>query len=77
MRSHNNMLYFTDSPSLATQTTIHFGMEMYVYKLSYGKLGKGLLEKLTGLQLVKKFSAFYVIQRFISVFTTARKLSLS
>jgi len=36
-----------------------------------------LLEKLTGPQLVKKFSAFYVISRFVTAFTTARHLSLS
>ena len=36
-----------------------------------------LLEKLTGLQLVKKFPAFYGTRRFITVFTSARHLSLS
>jgi len=36
-----------------------------------------LLEKLTGLQLVKKFPAFYGTRRFITAFTTARHLSLS
>jgi hypothetical protein len=36
-----------------------------------------LLEKLTGLQLVKKFPAFYWIWRFITAFTSARHLSLS
>jgi len=36
-----------------------------------------LLEKLTGLQLVKKFSAFYGTRKFITVFTNARHLSLS
>jgi hypothetical protein len=36
-----------------------------------------LLEKLTGLQLVKKFSAFYETRRFITAFTRARHLSLS
>jgi len=35
-----------------------------------------LLEKLTGLQLVKKFPAFYGTQRFITAFTSARHLSL-
>jgi len=32
---------------------------------------KVLLEKLTGLQLVKKFSAFYGTRRFITAFTIA------
>jgi len=36
-----------------------------------------LLEKLTGLQLVKKFLAFYGTRRFIAVFTSARHLSPS
>ena len=36
-----------------------------------------LLEKLTGLQLVKKFPAFYGTGRFITAFTSARHLSLS
>ena len=33
-----------------------------------------LLEKLTGLQLVEKFPAFYGTRRFISLFTRARKV---
>ena len=36
-----------------------------------------LLEKLTGLQLVKKFSAFHGTRRFITVLTSVRHLSLS
>ena len=36
-----------------------------------------LLEKLTGSLLIKKFSALYGIQRFITAFTSARHLSLS
>jgi hypothetical protein len=36
-----------------------------------------LLEKLTGLQLVKKFPEFYGTRRFITAFTNARHLSLS
>ena len=36
-----------------------------------------LLEKLTSLQLGKKFPAFYVTRRFITAFTSARHLSLS
>jgi len=38
---------------------------------------KVLLEKLTGSQLVKKFSALYGMWRFITAFTLARHLSLS
>ena len=36
-----------------------------------------LLEKLTDLQLVKKFPAFYGTRRFITALTTVRHLSLS
>ena len=36
-----------------------------------------LLEKLTGLQLVKKFPAFHGTRRFITSFTSVRHLSLS
>jgi hypothetical protein len=36
-----------------------------------------LLEKLTGLQLVKNFFAFYGTRRFITTLTSARHLSLS
>jgi hypothetical protein len=38
---------------------------------------RDLLEKLTGLQLVNKFPAFYGTRRFINTFTSARHLSLS
>ena len=36
-----------------------------------------LLEKLTGLQLVKKFPAFHATRRFITALTSVRHLSLS
>jgi hypothetical protein len=36
-----------------------------------------LLEKLNGLQLVKKFPSLYGTRRFIIAFTSARQLSLS
>jgi hypothetical protein len=36
-----------------------------------------LLEKLAGLQLVKKFPAFYGTRRFLTALTSARHLSLS
>ena len=36
-----------------------------------------LLEKLTGLQLVKKFPAFHGTRRFITALTSVRRLSLS
>ena len=36
-----------------------------------------LLEKLAGLQLVKKFPAFYGTRRFLTALTSARHVSLS
>ena len=36
-----------------------------------------LLEKLTGIQLVKKFPAFYGTRRYIAALTSGRHLSLS
>jgi len=36
-----------------------------------------LLEKLAGLQLVKKFPMFYGTRRFLTALTSARHLSLS
>jgi len=38
---------------------------------------RALLEKLTGLQLVKKFPAFHRTRRFITALTSVRQLSLS
>jgi hypothetical protein len=38
---------------------------------------RGLLEKLTGPQIVKKFPAFYGTRRFITAFTKAHHLSVS
>ena len=38
---------------------------------------RALHEKLTGFQLIKKFPTFYGTRRFITVFTSARHLSLS
>ena len=52
---------------------------LLVYLLTYlfTPRSRVLLEKLTDFQLVKKFSAFYGTQRFITAFTGARHLSLS
>ena len=52
-------------------STIHF-----TYLLTYSMV-QVLLEKLTGLQLVKKFPAFHGTRRFITALTSARQLSLS
>jgi hypothetical protein len=50
------------------------------FELTYLKLTpwcRVLLEKLTGLQLVKKFPTFYGTRRFITALTSVRHLSLS
>jgi hypothetical protein len=53
---------------------VYYGFNM-VYLLT--PWSRVLLEKLTGLPLVKKFSAFYGTRRFITAFTSARHMSLS
>ena len=52
---------------------------IYIYLLTYllTPWCRVLLEKLTGLQLVKKFPAFHVTRRFITALTSLRHLSLS
>ena len=61
----------------------HFGacllhsVRLLTYLLTYLLHGAVLLEKLTGLQLVKKFPAFHGTRRFITALTSVRHLSLS
>jgi len=43
----------------------------------YTQWRKDLLEKLTGLQLVKKFPTFYGTRKFITAITIAHNLSLT
>jgi hypothetical protein len=52
---------------------------MQQYKITYllTPYSRVLLEKLNGLQLVKKFPAFYGARMFITAFTSARHLPLS
>jgi hypothetical protein len=54
-------------------------MDIEVYLLTYflTPWSRFLLEKLTGLQLVKKFPAFYGTRRFLTALTSARHLFLS
>ena len=49
---------------------------LVTYLLTYS-MEECLLENLIGSQLVKNFSAFYGIRRFIIAFTSAHHLSLS
>ena len=51
-------------------------MARKLYLLTHSR-SRVLLEKLTGSQLVKKFPAFYGTRKFITTFTSARRLSLS
>ena len=52
---------------------------LYLYLLTYSLTPHStvFLTKLNGLQLVKKFPAFYGTRRFITAFTSSRQLSLS
>jgi len=54
----------------------HIYIYMYIYLFTYSMV-QSLLEKLTGLQLVKKFPAFHGTTRFITTLTSVRHLSLS
>ena len=49
----------------------------YIHTYLLTSWSRIILEKLTGSQLSKKFSAFYGTQRFVNVFTTAGYLSLA
>ena len=59
--------------------SIYFKDCMHNYRPTYllTPLSRVLLEKLVGLQLVKKFPKFIVTRGFITAFTSARNLSLS
>ena len=57
------------------RSTIHKNTANITYLLT--PWYKALLEKLTGLQLVKKFPAFHGTRRFITALTSVRHLSLS
>ena len=60
---------------------VHYCLQAYAkdFRITYllTPLCRVLIEKLTGLQLVKKFSAFHGSRRFITAITSARNLSLS
>ena len=56
---------------------LHTYLLTYLLTHSLTPWSRVLLQKLTGLQLVKKFPAFYGIRKCITAFTSARHLSLS
>ena len=61
------------------QPPVHIVHARQTYNLTYllTPWCRVLLEKLTGLQLVKKFPAFHGTRRFITALTSVRYLSLS
>ena len=67
---HTQFLY-----SYNTTNTMHLLTYLLTYLLT--PWCRILLEKLTGLQLVKKFPAFHGTRRFVSALTSVRHLSLS
>jgi hypothetical protein len=60
---------------LSVAPTLSLNIRIITYLLT--TWSRVLLEKLTSLQLVKKFPAFYGTRRFITALTSARNLSLS
>jgi len=88
--SLNNIIYYLDqqmlsvlavmslSSSIPTCFELHF-YTVHTYILTYllTPRCRVLLEKLTGLQLVKKFLAFHGTPMFITALTSVRQLSVS
>jgi hypothetical protein len=72
--SQDKVLYYKPISVRMGMFRVCQGTPGYQYTSDY--LYRILLEKLTVPQLVKKFSAFYGTRMFITVFTTARHLSL-
>jgi hypothetical protein len=62
-----------------TEITEGDGSKIPTYSLTslLNPRNRVLLEKLTGFQLVKKFSAFYGTRRFITALTSASHLPIS
>ena len=60
-----------------TQRRLSFKLSIYILTYLLTPLCRVLLEKLTGLKLVKKFPAFHGTRRFITALTSVRHLSLS
>ena len=70
-------IYKTEKLSLNKPTNDQNKQPHYLLTYLLTPLGRFLLEKLTGLQLVKKFPAFHGTRRFITALTSVRHLSLS
>jgi len=65
--------------NLCKQTLMYCALNCILYSVTYllTPWCRVLLEKLTGLQLVKKFPAFHGTRRFITALKSVRHLSLS
>jgi hypothetical protein len=59
-----------------TYLVAYLATYLFTYLLTYllTACSRVLLKKITGFQIVKKFPTFYGTQRFITAFTSARKL---
>ena len=76
-----NIATWTHLYAASTQTALQIGHwqpeHMHVFVSCHTPWCRVLLEKLTGLQLVKKFPAFHGTRRPITALTSVRHLSLS
>ena len=69
--------YVTVPWSQPDEFRTHHSTPLFIYRYLLTPGCRVLLEKLTGLQLVKKFPAFYGTRRFITALTSVRHLYLS
>ena len=81
-KSFTEYLYFAILITLGNKfwfVSCYRNENMFTYLLTYllTPWCRVLLEKLSGLQLVKKFPAFHGTRRFITALTSVRQLSLS
>jgi hypothetical protein len=70
-------LCYKASPSCKRQREVCTYLITYLVTYFLTPWSRVHVEKLTGLQLVKKFPAFYGTRKFIVAFTIIRNLSLS
>jgi len=62
---------------IAIKGTSRLVLLTFLFTYLFNPWSTVLLEKLTGLQPVKKFPTYYGTRKFITAFTSARHLSLS
>ena len=73
----HKFLAFTFTTITGNIPRLYFVLITYLLTYLLTPWCKVLLEKLTGLQLVKKFPAFHGTRRFITALTSVRHFSLS